>query len=130
MPKETRRANYRFVYVAAIERSAKIGATADPAKRYRGQQIVKVWEHESPADIEMLCTDTWTHRLARCREFFNATTDEAIAHVEHVMRLYDAGERPMPNALRARLKKAKSVQRYMAEGLSFLEAAKKFRADL
>lgn len=130
MQKETRRANYRFVYVAVVDGQAKIGATADPAKRYRGSQIVKAWEHAAPADIEALCTDMWSHRLSRCREFYDATSDEAMAHVEHVFSLYEAGERPFSNALRARMKKAKSVQRLMDQGLSFWEAVKRFRPDL
>lgn len=127
---QSRRDNYRYVYVAVVEGNAKIGATADPKTRYRGKQIVRVWEHESPAAIETICCDAWSHRRARCREFFDATADEAIAHVESVIAMYAAGERPISNALRARLKKGQRMRALLNGGMSFLDAAKLLRPDL
>lgn len=110
--------DHSFIYVAQLPGSVKIGVTTNPASREKTlgskARIVKVWRHAYPPAIELMCVDAWNGKERHCRErFLKATTAEAIALVERMIRAYRRGKRPGTHAQRAAAKRhAASVERY------------------
>lgn len=113
------RFDYGFIYVATWPGAVKIGITTNPESRLKAfgskARMVKIWQHEYPQDIELLCIDEWETRDRHCRErFHDATPDEAVALVERMLKEYSAGKRAGNKDDRRRKRKAAKQQKAAA----------------
>lgn len=96
------RDSYRYIYVAAFPDYVKIGITknidqrAMQLRRYQSSaRVVRVWEHENPHAVELMCRDEWHLRRVHQFETFDARPCDAVRLVNRFIRAYADGARPL-----------------------------------
>lgn len=135
------RDSYRYIYVAAMHDCVKIGITYDPDQRERtlrrngtGARMVRVWKHEYPYAVELMCRDAWHLRRKHCVETFEATPRAAVMLVNRMIKAHAGGDRPGNRRQRVASNKKRrdvrdKINGWLAEGLSVPEIVRRFKAE-